>query len=237
MNRKEMNKNNPLRALSPDANGGGISQRMGLVMARAGIGKTAILVQIALDSLLRGKKVLHVNIGQSFEKTKIWYEDIFKDMVETYKLENSAEIMDEILPNRIIMTFKESSFSKPKLEERLNDLIYQNIFRPDCLMIDGLDFSNTDRQSMVEMRELMEAMDLHIWFSALLHREDERTSKNGVPAPCHEIDDLFDTVVLLRPEVEKKSVALDVIKDTTGSTDESGRILDLDPSTLMLTRV
>ena len=40
--------------------------------------------------------------------------------------------------NRMIMTFKESAFSRLKLEERLNDLVYQNIFRPDIVVIDQI---------------------------------------------------------------------------------------------------
>ncbi|MFC1523891.1 hypothetical protein ACFL6N_03785 [Thermodesulfobacteriota bacterium] len=236
MDKKDLIKNSPLRVLNPGINGGGIPQRMGLVMARAGLGKTAILVQIALDNMLRGKKVLHISIGQGFEKTKMWYEDIFKDMVETFQLDRPFDVLADILPNRMIMTFNESSFSKPKLEERLNDLVYQNIFRPDCLMVDGFDFMDVDRQSLVDMRELMQAMELNVWYSAVIHRDDDRTSKDGVPAPCHEVDDLFDTIVLLKPNVEKKSVALDVVKDTTGST-QPGKVLDLDPSTLMIKKV
>ncbi len=228
-----MIKNSPLRLLNPDMNGGGVQQRMGLLMARAGVGKTAVLVQIALDSLLRGNKVLHVTIGQSFAKTKIWYEDIFKDLVNSFQLENAYEVFNEIMPQRMIMTFNVSSFSRPKLEERLNDLIYQNIFRPNCLVIDGFDFEILGRQALVDLRELMETMDLHMWFSAVSHRKDNRVSEAGVPAPCHEIDDLFDTIILLKPESEEKSIALDIIKDTTGST-APGKLLSLDPSTLMI---
>ena len=43
---------NPLRVLNMSKD-----SQMGLVMARAGLGKTALLVQIALDAILRGKRV------------------------------------------------------------------------------------------------------------------------------------------------------------------------------------
>lgn len=53
---------NPLRVL----NMGRENNQMGLVMARAGLGKTALLVQIALDAILRGKRVIHVSkIGRA----------------------------------------------------------------------------------------------------------------------------------------------------------------------------
>jgi hypothetical protein len=132
MQKEELIKNNPLRVLNP-LDETLPDHRMGLVMARAGLGKTAILVQIAMDSMLRDQKVLHVSIGEDLGKAKAWYDDIFKYIAEGFQLENTAEVENDLMRNRIIMTFKESAFSRPKLEERLNDLVYQNIFRPDRL--------------------------------------------------------------------------------------------------------
>ena len=54
---------NPLRVLNMSKE----QNQMGLVMARAGLGKTALLVQIALDAILRGKRVIHVSIGESID--------------------------------------------------------------------------------------------------------------------------------------------------------------------------
>ena len=73
---------NPLGAFSSETSGTDSSKRMGLVMARAGLGKTAILVQIALDNMLKGKQVLHVSIGQNIQKTKAWYDDILSDIAK-----------------------------------------------------------------------------------------------------------------------------------------------------------
>lgn len=206
------------------------TQRMGLVMARAGLGKTAVLVQIALDSMLRDMKVLHVNIGESIEKTKVWYDDIYDYLTANHKVSNAAEEKDIIMRNRMIMTFKEDSFSRARLEERLNDLVYQNIFRPDCLVIDGLDFSSIERDTLEDLLELAKAMEVDSWFTALTHRTDKRTSANGVPAPCHDVDHLFETVIVLLPE--DGSIKLNIVKDSLGNS--AGTKLDLDPSTMMV---
>ncbi|MDH5299611.1 MAG: hypothetical protein OEV91_11385 [Desulfobulbaceae bacterium] len=224
---------NPLRILNQDAKGNQIPQRMGLVMARAGLGKTAILVQIALDSILRGNRVIHVSIGQSLDKTKTWYDDIFKDIAAAAQLEHTPAVVAEIMLHRMIMTFNATSFNRPKLEERLNDLVQQDVFRPNCLIIDGFDFSKATREELVDLRELMAVMDLNIWFSAVSHREDNRTSANGVPAPCHELEDLFDTIMLIQPEQNQKFNKLKFIKDTTGCVGQ-GTALDLDPVSLII---
>jgi KaiC/GvpD/RAD55 family RecA-like ATPase len=230
MQKEDLIKKNPLRVLSPLSTESLPDHRMGLIMARAGLGKTAILVQIAMDSMLRGHKVLHVSIGEGLEKAKAWYEDIYKYIVEIFQLDNAPEVEDELMRSRMIMTFKESAFSRLKLEERLNDLVYQNIFRPDIVVVDGFDFAEADYVSVMDLKEMMAAMNVQGWFSALRHRNDNRKSITGVPAPCHEMDGLFDTIILLQPE--KDSILLNIIKDEYDSA--AGKILNLDPSTMMV---
>lgn len=224
--------NNPLRALGlEERTGGKLHSMMGLVMARAGLGKTAILVQFALDCMLLGNKVLHVAIGEGLEKTRVWYDDILSLLTDGEKVEDIPEIMK----NRMIMTFKESSFSKALLEERLDDLVQQNIYRPECLIIDGYDFANNDKQSLEELRTFMNERGLKmIWFSAVSHRGDQRVSLDGVPAPCHEVDGLFETVLFIRPDGE--NINLDIIKCDNCSLDP-GATLILDPSTMLIKKV
>jgi len=233
MQKEDLIAKNPLRVFAQDGAGKEINQRMGLVMARAGLGKTAILVQIALDNILRGHQVLHVSVGASLEKTKVWYDDILQDIAEGAKLEKPQEIRDAVMRNRLIMTFKEAGFTRPKLEERLNDLVYQNVFRPACVVVDGFDFATAGREAVADIRELMTIMDMQVWFSAVVHRDDSRVSANGVPAPCHEVEDLFDTIMLVKPETDSPSLALDVLKDATGCV-KPGKALTLDPATYLV---
>jgi len=219
--------NNPLRALGLDDKAEG-SKAMGLVMARAGLGKTAILVQFALDCMLLGNKVLHVSIGEGVDKTRNWYDDILALITDGEKIETIPEIMQ----NRMIMTFKESTFSKAVFEERLEDLVKQGIYQPECLIVDGYDFENNTKESLEEFKSAMKEQGLKmIWFSAVSHRADDRVSAAGVPAPCHEVDGLFNTVLLINPEGDEMN--LDIIKCDTGTIDP-GTSLSLDPSTMLL---
>ncbi len=232
MGNNELIVNNPLRALGlEDKSGGGIQAMMGLVMARAGLGKTAILVQFALDCMLLGNKVLHVSIGEGVDKTRTWYDDILSLLTEGEKIGSIPAIMK----NRMIMTFKESSFSKVLLEERLDDLVKQNIYKPECLIIDGYDFANNDKESLEGLRNFMNERGLKmIWFSAVSHRDDKRVSLDGVPAPCHEVDSLFETVLLIKPVGD--AMRLEILKCDSCKLDP-GTILMLDPSTMLIKKV
>ena len=53
MYRKEVNERSPLRLLEKSIHGGLGPGNLGVVLARAGVGKTAFLVQLGLDDLLR----------------------------------------------------------------------------------------------------------------------------------------------------------------------------------------
>jgi hypothetical protein len=221
-------KQNPLRALNLTGN----EKKMGLVMARAGIGKTALLVQIALDSILRGNRVVHISIGENLEKTKLWYDDILQVILQECSVAKPHELIDMVQRHRMIMTFKESAFNRARLEERLNDLILQDIFKPDCVVIDGFDFEKTDHSHLEDVKNLMETLRLQTWYSSTCHRDDDRVSPAGVPAPCHELDDLFDTVVLLKPDQEH--IQLEIIRHNNGEYSGDGCHLILDPATMMV---
>lgn len=229
MRKEDFITKNPLRILIPEAG----QKRVGLVMARAGQGKTAILVQIGLDSLLRGKKVLHVSIGQSLEKTRAWYDEIFKDMVATAAIDDAAAIQEDIQRNRLIMTFMEAGFSKAKFEERLHDLVSQNIFRPDCVVVDGIDFATMELEELAGLRQAVAAQGLPGWFAGRYHRDDTQGSEGDIPPSCRAYAELFDIAIFLRMDPENKNLALTMVKDESGAT-KPGNILHLDPVTLMI---
>ena len=234
MGKENLVSSNPLRALGLEKEDSANGRRVGLVMARAGLGKTAILVQIAMDSMLRDNRVLHVAIGEGVEKTSNWYTDILNLMNQEEKIDDFQEVVDEVLKNRMIMTFKENSFSAATLEERMTDLAQQGVFKADCLVVDGFDF--TDAGSASALEELKAFMDKNelkmIWFSAVSHRDDDRVSENGVPAPCHEVDAVFDTVLLISPE--DNDMKLKALKCSSACAVDAGKSLLLDPATMLI---
>ncbi|MCI5140343.1 MAG: hypothetical protein D3909_01085, partial [Candidatus Electrothrix sp. ATG1] len=142
------------------------------------------------------------------------------------------ELIDMVQRHRMIMSFKESAFNRARLEERLNDLILQDIFKPDCVVIDGFDFTTMDHEHLEDVKNLMENLRLQTWFSATSHRDDDRVSPSGVPAPCHELDDLFETVVLLKSDQDQ--VQLEIIRHNNDACSGDSCQLILDPATMMV---
>ncbi len=66
----------PRTLLERDGHPGPGPGHLALVMARAGVGKTAFLVGIGIDALLSGQKVLHISLERTVEKIRDWYDDL-----------------------------------------------------------------------------------------------------------------------------------------------------------------
>lgn len=223
-----VNEKNPLRVLGLDSSSTSEKASLGVIVARAGLGKTAILVQFALDCMLQGNNVLHVAIGEGVEKTRNWYDDMLSTITDGEKMESIPGIMQQ----RMIMTFKESAFSRALLEERLDDLVEQDIFRPDCLIVDGYDFEESDRAALEDLCACMRGRGLRtIWFSAVSHRSGDQKSDGGVPVPGNVVGDLFDNILLISPHGEE--ISLEIVKSDS-SLVSAGFSLQLDPSTMLL---
>ena len=201
----------------------------GAVLARAGVGKTALLVQLALNSLLRSKNVLHISLRDPVSKVCLWYEEVFRNIANQYQVNQMDQLWEAILPHRFIMTFKVEGFSVPKLEERLTDLTEQDIFLPQMILIDGLPFDETVTEALGDLKTLAKTHGVRVWFAVQTHRH-EKSGQDGVPVPLQGVTDLFEVAIQLQPE--GKEIHVKVLKGKTFPPDQ--RPLLLDPATMLI---
>jgi len=181
---------------------------LGVVLARAGVGKTACLTHIALEQLLRGEAVLHVCIGEIPDKIKVWYKEFLKNLNESIPGEDAAKLQYRIEPLRFILAYLHQTFSSEKLRQSLYNLREQARFFPTMVVLDGLDFDRISRESIEALREFAQKESVSLWMSARTHRHIAKSNTHGIPYPCHEIDDLFNAIVLLEatPDAIKAKV-------------------------------
>ena len=84
MHQKDLSERSPLRVLDQSIHGGLGRGNIGVVVARHGVGKTAFLVGVALDELMRGRNVLHVSLDQTAERVRAYYDEIFAAVSYTH---------------------------------------------------------------------------------------------------------------------------------------------------------
>jgi len=230
MLKKDLILRNPLRMMgheNEDILGPG---EFGAVLARAGVGKTAFLVQLSLNALLNGKNVLHISLTDPVNKVSLWYKEVFNLIAEQYQVDQINQLWDSVLPHRFIMTFRVEGFSVPKLQERLTDLTEQNIFSPQMIIVDGFPFDESVHPSLGEFKNLVRQQGMHAWFTVRTHRHEEPEA-DGTPLQLTHISDLFEIAIQLLPE--GKEIHVKALK----GGDSFSRHLDLrlDPSTMLLT--
>ncbi len=201
------------------------------IMARAGVGKTALLVQIALNGMLKDKNVLHISTEDPVDKVSLWYQEVFQRLTQEYEAVEANKLWDQLLKHRFIMTFETESFSIAKLKKRVDELISQNIFNPAQIMIDGFAFESTSEIELAELKKFAEDNDLIFWFTVRTHR-DEPTGDSNLPASLVSVAKMFDLMIRLQPD--KDRIYLRRITRSGDEVSHDNPELYLDPSTLLI---
>jgi hypothetical protein len=184
--------------------------QIGVVMAAAGVGKTACLTHIAFEHLLRGLPLLHVCIDEVPDKIKLRYQELARNVAELTRVESPAALQRRIESLRFIIAYLHHTFNPAKLRQSLHELREQAGFRPSMAILDGLEFEPHSEQSVSELRQLAQDEQISLWMSALTHRHIPVVNDRGIPAPCHQSDQLFDTILSLEPQPE--SIRVTVLK-------------------------
>jgi hypothetical protein len=184
---------------------------LGVLMARAGLGKTSCLINIALDRLFRGEKLVHISLKDIPEKITSYYNVIFSDLVTVLEIQDEYEVRALIDKHRIILAYLKESFDLTRLRGNLNNLVKEIDFAPDTLIIDGLDFAETGRELFEKLRRMAQEFQVEIWLSALTHRHITEVNERGIPFPCNNLDDLFSLIIQLSSS--PSGVFLELLKD------------------------
>jgi hypothetical protein len=220
---------NPLRCLGGQGGEVLAPGQFGGVLARAGVGKTALMVQIALNAMLNARNVLHVSLNQPVTKAGLWYQDLFTHIAAELEAPHSGRVWEALLPHRFIMTFRTEGFSIPRLEERLGDLIEQRIFIPQMMIVDGLSFDEPVRDMLSDLKKLARLHGLQVWFSIRTHRHED-PGPGGLPKQLADVEDLFSVALQLLPAGQEIQV---VPLKGAGLAPGDSRLV-LDPVTMLV---
>lgn len=222
----------PRKLLERDGHPGPGPGHLALVLARAGVGKTAFLVDIGMDALLAGQKVLHVSLDSTVERVRTWYDDILMEMLrQEKKLEHWASIQLDVERRRHIHTYVGRSFSIERLRdgvELLRDIMH---FEPQVVLVDDMSQDEVDHQTVSAIKALAEEIGAELWMTCQTHRDGPQSEPGHLPPPADELEDLVDLALRLDPYESK--MRLHVLKDRNRMLDEDLHLV-LDPQTMLV---
>ncbi|MGA3051618.1 MAG: hypothetical protein ABSE00_06850 [Chitinispirillaceae bacterium] len=199
MIRNELVKRSPLRILEQSMHGGLGKGNIGVISARKGLGKTACLVHIATDQLLKGKHVIHVSFASETTHIISWYEDIFEEISRRYGLDGAMDVHDDIIRNRVIMNFRQDRVSAPKVQRGIISMIKDGNFNADVVIVDGYDFEKSTPEEIAGFKKFAEEAQLELWFSASIRKDAAQSKDSSVPDPLVAFLPFIAVLIVLKP--------------------------------------
>ena len=228
MQRKFLNARSPLRLLEKGLHGGLGSGNVGVVLAGRGVGKTAFLVAVGLDELLRGGCVMHVCLDHNVAHVRAHYDTVFEDLAASKHLEDEAVVHAEIDRRRSIRVYPPDTFSVSKLRDAVK-LEVEAGAKPSLVIVEGLACEALSGDEFSELRALAGELAAEVWLSSTSGSE----APAELPGWLRRVGPHVSVVLGLEPAGGK--VALRALKDHDNPDLESLRV-SLDPRTLLLTR-
>lgn len=211
MLKEELIVKSPMRILEKSIAGGLGAGNIGIVASRKGVGKTAVLVQLALDKLIQGEKVIHVSFNAHTSYVISWYKNIFDEMAKRRNLENIEDVKDQLVRNRVIMNFTQEGVTVEQITRSLKAMIVDGGFDAKTVIVDGFDFSRATVERFVKVKEFLGEMGIEAWYSCTLSGEDPLFDKNNIPILLREIASLLSVIIIMEPQ--RDFIHFKVVKD------------------------
>ncbi|MCX8045129.1 MAG: AAA family ATPase [Desulfobacterota bacterium] len=205
----------PLRLLERLFPSGLAQGMLAVIMARAGVGKTAFLVHLGLDVAMEERNVVHVAIGQTTDHVHAWYDALFEALADAAGIKETEDLRSRIARHRLIQTYpSDVVFTPQRLDHAVALFVRHLNFNPDLIMIDGFDW---ERLSHIETAAMLGAFKAcahrygaRLWMSVHTHHAMPGIGTSLVP-PCDVFNDIIDAVVFLDPR--DGQVMIRVLKD------------------------
>ena len=193
---------------------------LGLITAKKGLGKTSVLVQFGLDSLLRDKAIVHVSFDQHSSNVISWYSNILSEISKKKNIDNKADLADDIARNRTILNFNQETFTLPKVVNTIKALNEGGV-KISTIIIDGLDLAKTSKEDLEVLADFTKKEEMTAWFSFTSEADNLKDTLDADKLG------LFTTVAHLA--AEGKSLNLNILKNGEGS-------VKVDTKTLLISK-
>jgi hypothetical protein len=231
MVKEELIQRSPVRVFMNSIHGGLKPGELGLVASVSGIGKTSVLVQIALDKLLQDKKVIHISFTQHTDHVLAWYEDIFDEFIKKKNLENEQDVKNDIVKNRVLMKFTQGGISSDQILKSLKALIKDGGFAAEVLIIDGFDFSAVEEKYIAAIKSFAAEMGVSCWYSCNVKGEEPFYDQRNIPLVLKNSADFFEVIMVLEPKSNHIALTVSRVRD---AYNPENLALKLDPKTLLI---
>ena len=210
----------PMRILNEQLGEGLEPGQIGVIVAKPGVGKSPLLVHIALDALLQDIPVLHVALKDPVDHVRSYYDEIFGAITRAGRIADRAAALVAIERHRMIHSYLDRTFDVGHLADNLRMLDEVAHFVPRLLVLDGLRAKDLGT-TLPSLSALLTELGVPMWATV-------RTRTNEDPQLPPEAWEHVKVVLKLTPT--GRTVKLSLVRP--GEVDDLPFLLD--PSTMLV---
>ena len=188
------------------------------------MGKTSVLVQFGMDTLLKDEQLVHVTFDIHSSNVISWYDSIFTEIAKK-TAGNSLELKSDTVSKRTILNFSLDNFSVAKVVNTLKALASAGIVVKG-VVLDGMDFEKVSEDDVKAVADYAAAEKITVWTAATT---EASTLDQIVPA---NLEKYFSAVINLNQS--GNSVSVNVLKLNDKKDISTG--LKLDSKTLLISK-
>ena len=230
---EELIKNSPIRVFEQSINGGLGRGNLVIIASRHGVGKTACMVHLAIDKLLRNENVIHVSFGANVEHIMSWYKEVFREITDFKSLDDAFDVYQTIRTNRVMMNFSQENVGVDKILLSLKTLIEQGSFKADAVFFDGYQYTLASSEDIKKIKKFAQDMNIEVWFCVSPVGKDTKCNEYGIPEGLSAYLEDIDVLVGLHYNDEKSRVIMTVVQDHHKKLPHPTGVA-LDPKTMLI---
>lgn len=204
MSNEDVVESHPLRVLDdktglPDA-------EMSLLLARSGVGKSAAMINFALDTLIQGGQVLHFCAAMHSEKVHEYYQEIFKDLSAQYPNTNAVS-WDYVNNHLTVVSYSAPEKMVADISAEVATLYEGTHHKAALLIVDGLDFGEQTDHELEVVRNVASKHEVKTLASLRIHRKP--TGDLDMDSPLEIARRHASHVYFMEPVPEKDHIDID----------------------------
>ena len=186
---------------------------LSVILARSGVGKSAALINFAIDAIQRGQQVLHYCSGMSSERVHQYYQEIFNHH-EHDKADAPYDSWESLYYRFLVISYLDPDKMIADFDGETQTLLQSTKVDPGLIIVDGLDYSENTAASLNELKDAAAKYKVRILASIRIHRTDDGTI--NVDDPVMAASSVTDHIYFMEPA--KGRINIEFLKN--GSTRE-----------------
>jgi hypothetical protein len=185
---------------------------LSLFLARSGVGKSAVLINLALDQLLAGNQVLHFTVGMTSEKTHQYYQELFNDYKRHYP-SAAAKTWSELEHHFTVVSYLETENMINDLENEMNTIVDNAGIKPSLVLLDGLEANEQTAQDLGRIKAV--AQEHHARFAGAMTIHRNGDGNVDLAGPVSLAKEVACKTYWLEPSPENDRINIELMSDAT----------------------